>query len=864
MFTNVYPKTTNGGINAQGKLTSAEWNGFIEELVGEFEYTPIATVGIIIEPIQCDGAPDLSAYALKSWVEAKGYLTAQNLTGYATEEYVNNAISAATGADLTAYLTKTEAAATYLTSQSLKTINGNSLVGTGDITISGGGGSGTVDSALNNSSTNPVQNKVIYSALEGKASLNGATFTGSVGIDQSLSLNKGGESIFLYVDYDSDAEVVTLKLADSISGYNLSLPFNLERSGVIALMSQLPTIDSALSNSSTNPLQNKAIYSALQGKVTRTDVGQIHAGNIEMLTDGYGKYYGVPEDHVRDEADYILATEDYVAANFVQKVLATKSYTDIIGTANNFDGAAFFFAKVVPTGWDNFWRIKYRIRAHVQGRSANDGEEWSIVEMCGSAANHYWSKIFNATKNTSVRPYYYHYLYRLTEAGFNANYGHLIGVSLQSSYTPTGASYKRDFTIELLEADNCTFTFMDNMTLYSNVTGSGTTNYTGSNAFDAYTQGATITGDRNTTTNFSLSGGCWITAGANGIFAYTIIMADSSGTYQSVVLSRSTGTTKTKNSVGFDLTKPIYWYASSTDIASGNYTTAGLNIGYPGDIRYSCNCGSTLIQGKPFYFVMTQGDDGLFYLDTVWWTQNLPTTNDGKYYVYIGIAYSSYTVDMEVEKYIYYHDGTKLRRYIPGVVSGSGGGGGGVESINNETGAVTVNITDITNAEWEYILVGACEIEYIWVDDWPEEKIQDIIETAESQGIQSDCEADYFSYLCSNVDDSDYFGNVYQYTGETFEYNGMSYWLFERVNYNGFESVRYGLVAPISYTELYKHTIEHDLDGLQGQAWDDWRYEYDRQFYCPFAFFLDSDMEVNYAVTSNRAKDWDLISINGQ
>ena len=389
------------------------------------------------------------------------------------------------------------------------------------------------------------------------------------------------------------------------------------------------TVDSELDSDSENPVQNKVIDEAL----------------TEIKTD------------------------------YVKKILATKSYSNIIGTANSFDGAAFFFATVVPTGWNNFWHIKYRIRAHVQGKSANDGEEWSVVEMCGSAANHYWSKIFNATKNTSVRPYYYHYLYRLTEAGFNAHYGHLIGVSLQSSYSPTSASYKRDFTIELLEADNCTFTFMDNMTLYSNVTGSGTTNYTGSNAFDAYTQGATITGDRNTTTNFSLSGGCWITAGANGIFAYTIIMADSSGTYQSVVLSRSTGTTKTKNSVGFDLTKPIYWYASSTDIASGNHTTAGLNIGYPGDIRYSCNCGSTLIQGKPFYFVMTQGNDGLFYLDDIWWTQTLPSTNDGKYYVYIGIAYGSYTIHMEIEKPIYYHNGTKIVKYI------QGGGGSGEANV---------------------------------------------------------------------------------------------------------------------------------------------------------------------------------------
>ena len=57
----------------------------------------------------------------------------------------------------------------FLTShQSLKTINNESLVGTGNINIPGGSNV-TVDSALSSSSENPVQNKVIKSALDGKA-----------------------------------------------------------------------------------------------------------------------------------------------------------------------------------------------------------------------------------------------------------------------------------------------------------------------------------------------------------------------------------------------------------------------------------------------------------------------------------------------------------------------------------------------------------------------------------------------------------------------------------------------------------------------------------------------------------------------
>lgn len=47
----------------------------------------------------------------------------------------------------------------------IKTVNGNSLLGSGNISISG---SGTVDSSLSTTSTNPVQNKVINTALTNK------------------------------------------------------------------------------------------------------------------------------------------------------------------------------------------------------------------------------------------------------------------------------------------------------------------------------------------------------------------------------------------------------------------------------------------------------------------------------------------------------------------------------------------------------------------------------------------------------------------------------------------------------------------------------------------------------------------------
>ena len=98
-------------------------------------------------------------------------------------------------------------------------ISGNTI----SCTVSGGsGGSITVDSTMSSTSTNPVQNKVIYSALQGKQN----TLTAGTGI--------------------------------SINGNTISCTVSGGGGSV--------TVDSALSGTSTNPVQNKVIYTALQNK----------------------------------------------------------------------------------------------------------------------------------------------------------------------------------------------------------------------------------------------------------------------------------------------------------------------------------------------------------------------------------------------------------------------------------------------------------------------------------------------------------------------------------------------------------------------------------------------------------------------
>ena len=93
----------------------------------------------------------------------------------------------------------------------------------GTLTISATDTKYTIDSTLSSTSTNPVQNKVVYTALAGKQD----KLTAGTGI--------------------------------SINGNTISCTVSGGGGGTV-------TVDSALSGTSTNPVQNKVIYTALSGK----------------------------------------------------------------------------------------------------------------------------------------------------------------------------------------------------------------------------------------------------------------------------------------------------------------------------------------------------------------------------------------------------------------------------------------------------------------------------------------------------------------------------------------------------------------------------------------------------------------------
>lgn len=110
--------------------------------------------------------------------------------------------------------------------------------------------------------------------------------------------------------------------------------------------------------------------------------------------------------------------------------------------------------------------------------------------------------------------------------------------------------------------------------------------------------------------------------------------------------SNATGTNKTMlTDVEFDPFGRIYYYNSTTTVNADEridgvsmYWNAGAI-----NLQYTFNCGSTLTAYEPIYLkVSLQSNGKVKIANSTPWTQTLPTTNDGYYYIYLGRTYSTY------------------------------------------------------------------------------------------------------------------------------------------------------------------------------------------------------------------------------
>lgn len=178
---------------------------------------------------------------------------------------------------------------TLVSGTNIKTINNQSLLGSGNIDISGGGGTITVDAELSETSTNPVQNKIITGALSNKQ--NKITLSDTVAMDQ-VSVNSvivrgkdgagfisRGNGTIKVSDGDSTTPIEVTNLKDGTS----------DSSAVNKKQLDTKQNKFATLNSTTNSIELDTTYKSITGNSssviftdTTNDLRLTSAGNIEL------------------------------------------------------------------------------------------------------------------------------------------------------------------------------------------------------------------------------------------------------------------------------------------------------------------------------------------------------------------------------------------------------------------------------------------------------------------------------------------------------------------------------------------------------------------------------------------------------
>ena len=348
--------------------------------------------------------------------------------------------------------------------------------------------------------------------------------------------------------------------------------------------------------------------------------------------------------------------------------LQSKTFTNVIGTANSWAGATFFYGSIKPATWGEIWRIKYRIKVFVPGQP--NYNQMADVMISGRAGDLRSYASFNTIGAYYVC--YYHVLYRMKEAGFNNGYGHSLGVRFYSAYNPTDTNYKRTIDVEILETENCTFNFYDNCLLYADVPGTGSTNYNTYTEIDFVNNGLQETGDNNDVNYYNRTNYSSRTTSA-ALYRYQFCLTKSDGTLIPVnSVNNSVATNKTLTTDSFDPFGDIFfWNSTSTYAANANMGNSSLYRQYVADLRYSFNCGGydttpILTARAPLYLVATPQTDGTAKLYTQPLSMELPTSADGLIYIYLGRVYEDtkpYRVVLSPKHPVYEYRNGAVRTY---------------------------------------------------------------------------------------------------------------------------------------------------------------------------------------------------------
>lgn len=166
----------------------------------------------------------------------------------------------------------------------------------------------SVDAALSTSSTNPVQNKVVNSAIEGlKTSVGNVQSSVNSNVNV-LKIKNQEQDKEIEKKLNASAYVIDAALSTTSTNpvqnkvVNTALSGKLDRSSYV--------VDTALSASSANPVQNKVVDSALKQKVNTTTFNTEMAKKLNNTTKASDTVLGlVQTGHVASDGELPLKVD---------------------------------------------------------------------------------------------------------------------------------------------------------------------------------------------------------------------------------------------------------------------------------------------------------------------------------------------------------------------------------------------------------------------------------------------------------------------------------------------------------------------------------------------------------------------------
>lgn len=286
----------------------ADGGGTVDDALSSTSTNPVQNKAIYNALLNKVGTDIFSGFALMGATSTIAWRQGSQPVGSINATNYSGTARAATCDDESNVITSTYATKTELNS-CVKSVNNVTPDENGNVTISvSGGGTGgniTIDSALSSTSTNPVQNKVIKDALDDKASLDKNNTFSKENLFQKgvalLAYRDSDSAIKWYQNFveqpiasidatnytgtaakatqDSEGNVINTTYAkkSDISGMvksvnNVKPDSNGNVSITVSGGGTNVTVDTALSATSMNPVQNKVIKEALDGKLSKTEI----------------------------------------------------------------------------------------------------------------------------------------------------------------------------------------------------------------------------------------------------------------------------------------------------------------------------------------------------------------------------------------------------------------------------------------------------------------------------------------------------------------------------------------------------------------------------------------------------------------